>query len=127
MLDTSAFSAFLAGNAEVKEALGVAEEVFLCPTVLGEILAGFSLGEREGRNRGLLGSFLSSPRVRVLALDGETSERYAAIFAYLKRRGAPIPTNDLWIAAAAMQHGLALLTLDAHFLKVPQIIVRLFA
>jgi predicted nucleic acid-binding protein len=44
----------------------------------------------------------------------------------LRKRGTSIPTNDIWIAASAMQYGLRLLTADRHFLKVPQIIVDFF-
>ena len=59
-------------------------------------------------------------------VDDETAVRYAAIKDNLRREGTPIPTNDLWIAATASQHGLRLQTLDAHFLRVPQIIVDFF-
>jgi tRNA(fMet)-specific endonuclease VapC len=126
MLDTSAFSAFFAGEPEVVEALGRAEEIALNPVVLGELLAGFAAGSREKKNRERLREFLSSPRVRVLPLDEESSERYATIYHHLRERGTPIPTNDLWIAASAMQHGLALFTRDRHFSRVPQIIARVF-
>jgi predicted nucleic acid-binding protein len=53
----------------------------------------------------------------------ETAERYAHIYAYLRKNGRPIPTNDLWIAASAMEHSAELLTCDAHFLSVVQILV----
>jgi len=56
-------------------------------------------------------------------LDQETAARYAAILNTLRNAGTPIPTNDIWIAATAMQHGLRLLTTDAHYVKVPQVIV----
>ena len=58
-----------------------------------------------------------------MVLDEETAERYAVIAAYLQSQGTPIPTNDLWIAATAMQYGLKLLTTDTHYQRVPQIIV----
>ena len=124
MLDTSAYSALLRGNAEVKQAVQEADEIFLNPVVLGELYAGFAMGGREKKNLKILKEFLSSPRAQVTVLDEETSERYAAIFTYLRARGTPIPTNDLWIAATAMQHGLKLLTTDAHYRNVPQIIVH---
>jgi len=92
--------------------------------VLGEILAGFVSGKRNEKNRAELAGFLESPRVSLIDLDDATAERYAMIYATLKTAGTPIPTNDLWIAASAMQHGLFLLTLDAHFTKVPQILTR---
>lgn len=124
MLDTSAYSALLRGHGEIKQAIQEAGEIFLNPVVLGELLAGFAMGGKDKRNRNILKEFLSSPRVELVTLDEETSERYAAIIAYLRARSTPIPTNDLWIAATAMQYGLKLLTTDTHYQKVPQIIVE---
>ena len=92
--------------------------------VLGELLAGFLMGRNEKRNRDILEDFLSSPRVTIVEIDEETSERYALIVQSLRMKGTPIPTNDLWIAASAMQHGLRVLTTDKHYLKVPQIIAQ---
>ena len=125
MLDTSAYSDFLKGNPSIKLALQQADEIFLNPVILGELFAGFSLGKDEKKNRAILEDFLSSPRVNILLIDQETSERYAVITKYLRVKGAPIPTNDLWIAASAMQFGLKVLTTDRHFLKVPQIITEM--
>jgi len=53
--------------------------------------------------------------MRVVPIDADTVGFYADIYARLRRQGRPIPTNDLWIAASAMQQGLRLLTLDRHF------------
>jgi len=62
--------------------------------------------------------------VRIVEIDEETAERYAVVTDYLRRAGTPVPTNDLWIAASAMQHGLKVLTADAHYLKIPQVIAE---
>ncbi|MBI1819019.1 MAG: type II toxin-antitoxin system VapC family toxin [Nitrospirae bacterium] len=126
MLDTSAYSAFLKGNAEIKLSLQRADDVFLNPVILGELLAGFLGGKREKKNKGILQEFLSAPRVKVLNIDEETSERYAIIFNHLREHGTPVPTNDLWIAASAMQHGLKVLTTDRHYLRMPQIITEYY-
>lgn len=126
MLDTSAYSAFLRGNAEIKSSLQQASEIFLNPVILGELLAGFLMGKREKKNRTVLQEFLSSSRVKVVEIDEETSERYAVIINYLRKEGTPIPTNDLWISASAMQYGLKVLTTDSHYLKVPQIITEYY-
>ena len=123
VLDTSAYSAFLRGNEAVARALQEADEITLTPVILGELAAGFLLGKHEKRNRTVLREFLASPRVKIREIDEETSERYAVIFTYLREQGTPIPTNDIWIAASAMQHGLKLITTDAHYRKVPQVIV----
>lgn len=124
MLDTSAYSAFLRGNAEVNQALQAAEEIYLNPVVLGELAAGFARGGREKKNKDILREFLASPRVRIAVIDEETAERYAAILTYLRSKGKPMPTNDLWIASTAMQHGLKLITTDGHYRDAPQIIVE---
>jgi tRNA(fMet)-specific endonuclease VapC len=124
MLDTSAYSAYLRGNEDVKRAVQEADEIYLNPVVLGELYAGFAHGGKEKKNRDILKEFLASPRVQVAVIDEETSERYAAIIAYLWVKGTPIPTNDLWIAATAMQYGLKLVTTDSHYRQVPQIIVE---
>lgn len=126
MLDTSAISAFFRGHEEIKQQMGTAEELCVSPVAIGELLAGLAMGKGERRNRGILQEFLASPRMRVIDIDEETAERYAAIFSHLRKGGTPIPTNDLWIAASTMQHGLKLLTTDRHYLKVPHIITNCF-
>ena len=75
----------------------------------------------------MLKQFLASPRVRVVDMDEETAERYAVILNSLWKIGRPIPTNDLWIAASAMQYGLTILTTDAHFNHVAQVLVHYIA
>jgi tRNA(fMet)-specific endonuclease VapC len=124
MLDTSAYSAFMKGHAEVKLALQKAEEIVLNPVILGELKAGFRAGNRLRRNEREIQIFFSSPRVRFVDITQETAERYAVIVHFLRKAGTPIPTNDIWIAASAMEHGLRVLTTDLHYQKVPQIVVE---
>jgi tRNA(fMet)-specific endonuclease VapC len=83
-----------------------------------KLLAGFRGGDREAGNRDQFLAFLSSPRVLMLTIDRDTAEHYAAVYAHLRRKGRPIPTNDLWIAASALQHGMALLGQDSHFADI---------
>lgn len=97
----------------------------LNPVVLGELRAGFLKGTRLAANLAELAQFLASPRVVLVAVDEDTAERYAAILDSLRRAGAPIPTNDVWIAASAMQHGSVLLTTDPHFRAVAQIVAEI--
>lgn len=125
LLDTSAYSAFMRGEASAKTAIQSADEIYLNATVLGELIAGFTQASKESKNRRELEEFLASPRVGILAVDEETSERYAVILTSLRSAGTPIPTNDIWIAASTMQYGLKLLTFDAHFEKCQQIIVEM--
>jgi tRNA(fMet)-specific endonuclease VapC len=126
LLDTSAYAAFHAGHAGVGEAVRRAGRIFVNAVVLGELRAGFCRSAHRARNEAYLRTFLNAPRVGILDVDAETSERYAAILDALRQAGAPIPTNDIWIAASAMQHGLVVVTTDAHFRRVPQILVQCF-
>ena len=90
---------------------------------MGELLAGFASGSYAAKNRRELAEFLSNPRVRQLAVDNETAEHYAVLFAGLRRKSRPVPTNDLWIAASAMQHGYAVFSFDKHFTEMDNLIV----
>lgn len=124
LVDTSAYSAFLRRHPGVYEEMSRADELRITPIVLGELLSGFRKGSRFEENLSLLRRFLASPRVDGLGVDDETADRYAVIQDTLRRQGSPIPTNDLWIAASALQHGLRLLTTDRHFRAVPQVVVN---
>lgn len=110
------------GRADVIAPLRDASEIYLNAVVLGELLAGFARGAHRQSNWADLDRFLESPRVNLLEVDEETAQRYAVIHDGLQTAGSLIPTNDIWIAASAMQHGLPLLTLDAHFARIPQIV-----
>lgn len=122
LLDTSAYSNLMRGNKKIAELLDEADEVFLCAIVVGELLAGFKRGSREQDNKSVLKDFLSVTNVGVLYIDDSTAERYSIILDYLKKSGTPIPTNDIWIAASAMQNGLVLLTTDQHFSLLPHVV-----
>jgi tRNA(fMet)-specific endonuclease VapC len=126
LIDTSAYSAFMRGHQEIKELFQVAEHLYLNPIIIGELHAGFGRGRKRSQNEALLHQFLASPRVQILRIDEETAERYSAILNSLWAAGTPIPTNDLWIAATAMQYGLEIVTTDSHYQKVLQVLVRHF-
>jgi tRNA(fMet)-specific endonuclease VapC len=115
LLDTNVLAAFFAGDPETVEAFQRANSLAVNTVVLGELLAGFTMGTRAGENRRLLARFLANPRVDLLPLGPDTAEHYAGVFSQLRRKGRPIPSNDMWVAASALQHGLVLFTRDAHF------------
>jgi tRNA(fMet)-specific endonuclease VapC len=123
LVDTSAYSAFMRGHGRVASTLQEADAVAVTPVILGELRAGFMRGAHRRKNEGELARFLASARVFVIGIDEETAERYAIIVDSLRSAGTPIPTNDIWIAASAMQHGLGVLTTDDHFARVPQVAV----
>ena len=123
-LDTNVYSAFMRGVPAAVHALRRAHEIHIPLIVLGEVLAGIAAGTRVEANRETLTRFMASSRVSLLNPDEKTASHYAEIFATLRANGSPIPTNDLWIAALARQHRLALLTFDSHFAAVPGLAVQ---
>jgi predicted nucleic acid-binding protein len=125
-MDTNIYASFKGGDHRVVEAFRNCDLIGVDITVIAELFSGFSLGGKEKRNRQELESFLNSPRVEVLLHDLETAEYYALIVRRLKAKGKPIPTNDIWIAANAMKHGLALYSFDGHFEEIEGLL-RLFS
>jgi tRNA(fMet)-specific endonuclease VapC len=119
LLDTSRLSDALSEDAAVLDVLETAEAIFVPAIALGEIRSGFRKGKRRGENEARLSWFLSQDGVSTLPIDGPVAHRYAALHQELRARGKPIPTNDLWIASVALEHGLVLYTRDANFEGVP--------
>jgi tRNA(fMet)-specific endonuclease VapC len=123
-LDTNRLTDLFQGDRELSDRLGECDEVWVPLVVLGEIKAGFYGGSQQHRNEGLLVKFLAKPTVGILIPGRETAEHYGRLFVQLKRAGTPIPDNDIWIAALALEHDLALITRDRHFEFVPQLLRR---
>jgi tRNA(fMet)-specific endonuclease VapC len=123
-LDTNRLTDLFQGDAELADRLGECDEVWIPLVVLAEIKAGFYGGSQQHRNEILLQTFLAKPTVGILFPARETAEHYARLFVQLKRAGTPIPDNDLWIAALALEHDLLLITRDRHFEQVPQLLRR---
>ena len=122
VIDTNVYAAFKMNDPRVTGRLRTAEQIALSPVVMAELLAGFRGGDRESDDRSALQQFLASPRVVLLSIDRDTAEHYAAAYTALRRKGKPIPTNDLWIAASALQHGMGLCSLDGHFAEIDGLI-----
>lgn len=121
-LDTNRLTDLFQGDAALAELLATCEEVWIPLFVLAEIKAGFYGGARGNRNEGLLQRLLAKGTVGVLLPSRETAEHYARLFVQLKRAGTPVPNNDLWIAALALEHDLLLITRDKHFERIPQLL-----
>ena len=98
-----------------------AEAVFLPFVVVAELRAGFAVGKRGAENERILQRFVMKPGVGALFADEQTTHFYAATYRQLRQQGTPIPTNDMWIAALVLQHGLALCARDRHFDHLPQL------
>lgn len=118
LLDTNAYVAFKQGDPQAIAIVQRAPTIGVNSIVLGELLGGFGRSAREDTNRKELDQFLASPRVTVLPIDSRTAEHYAVVYLALRKAGTPIPTNDMWIAACAVQHGLDLFSYDGHFRAV---------
>lgn len=118
LLDTNAYSALAKGDGAVAEAVRRAQSLVFSAVVAGELLHGFRAGSRYPKNLATLEQFLDQPFVEFLLVTFATAERFARIAADLRRRGTPIPTNDIRIAAHAMESGAELLSFDAHFGRV---------
>ena len=117
-LDTSAYSRFRSGDERVHELIATAEAVLIPATVLGELHGAFEMGLRARENRVALSEFLSESFVRVVPTSADVARQYGRVYAALRRAGTPIPANDIWIAAAALDQGACLLTFDTDFERV---------
>ena len=87
---------------------------------MGELLYGFRQGPRLKQNLTELRSFLSRPYASFVPVGPVTADRYSRIMASLRAKGQPIPTNDVWIAAHAMETGADLVSADSHFGHIDQ-------
>ena len=119
LLDTNAYVRFLRGDEKVMTYLAQADSVCMSVFVLGELYAGFRAGGKERNNRQILERFLLKPTVTVLEATIETADIFGLIMASLKKSGNPIPINDVWIAAHALETGSILLTYDDNFAAIP--------
>ena len=120
-LDTNRYTDLCRGDESVVKAVENADEVLLPFIVIGELRAGFAVGEQGLRNDAVLRRFLLKSGVEVLYADDQTTHHYAAVYRQLRKQGTPIPTNDMWIAALVLQHSLILLARDTHFDALPQL------
>jgi tRNA(fMet)-specific endonuclease VapC len=121
LLDTNRYTDFVRGEPSVVQSIQAAATIFIPFIVLGELRSGFAAGTRSRENEAILTRILQRPTVAALYADGETTRHYAAVYLQLRRQGTPLPTNDLWIAALAIQHELVLFSRDPHFQHVPQL------
>lgn len=115
LLDTNAYTAFARGDRVMAEVVRRAGAVHLSVITVGELLHGFRNGTRYHDNLAVLTRFSEQPWVTVLPVTRATAERYARIATAQRRKGRPIPSNDLWIAAHAMETGADLVSYDDHF------------
>lgn len=123
-IDTNAYTEIRQGaNREAIQMLEEAEAVYIPSVVVGELFAGFYQGSQTRRNLAELKNFFEIPGVEFIPATIPICERYGLLVAELRRKGKPIPTNDIWIAATALETGSRLLSYDKHFDAIHGLIV----
>ncbi len=121
-LDTNRYSDLANAVPEVVQFLEDAAEQLVMPFItIAELRAGFAMGHRGQANEQALQRFLQRDDVVTLYPDEQTTVQYALVYQHLRRQGTPIPTNDMWLAAVVLQHGLTLYARDKHFDHLPQV------
>ncbi|EKD62346.1 MAG: PilT protein-like protein [uncultured bacterium] len=121
LLDTNSYSFFIKGDRSVTKEIYNSEFVYLSIISVGELYAGFQRGSKFSENVGILVRFLGKERMGVLKISIETAKIYGRITNELYKKGTPIPTNDVWIAAQAIETASVLVTHDSHFLEIPKL------
>jgi len=116
LLDTNIVIAMLSGEPSVVGRAGATDEFFISSTIAGEMFYGAFNSANVDENMQCIESFLTE--AVLLPCDGRTARLYGQIKSLLRRRGRPIPDNDIWIAASAIQHSLTLVTRGIHFNEV---------
>jgi tRNA(fMet)-specific endonuclease VapC len=121
-LDTSVAVRFLNGDVKITERVLTLPEVILPTIVVGELLFGAENSTRPLQNLPRYLEFISV--CVVVPLDRATAAVYARIRLALKRKGRPIPMNDVWIAAQCLEHNWVLVTDDTDFNYVDGMILE---
>lgn len=121
LIDTNIVIALFGNERTVLQHLTPEVEVFTPAIVLGEVYYGAYKSSRVQENISRINQFAS--RAAVLECDLVTAQLYGQIKDGLRRKGRPIPENDIWIAAIAMQHDLTLVTRDSHFEEIDGLLV----
>ena len=121
LIDSNRFIDFCAGDDEVVGTFESAALLVVPFVVLAEIRVGAQLAKRGENQVRILNELLNQPGVRTVHSTDGTTHHYATIFAQLRRKGTPVPTNDIWIAELALEHNLVLYTRDDHFNQIPSV------
>jgi len=123
LIDTNIYSYAMRGDTDIINTLQQVAQIGISAISIGELLSGFRAGNKEKTNRQQLNQFLDTPRVTLYSVNDKTAEYYSLILDQLKTNGTPIPTNDIWIAAVAFQHGLPVYTKDKHFSNIKGLLI----
>ena len=116
LLDTNIAIALFAGDPVVKQKVRNVEYIAVAPPIIGELCFGAQKSNKTTENLNKIDILVQQSII--FLCDLETAQWYGTIKDQLQREGRPIPDNDIWIAAIAMQHDLILVTRDSHFDEV---------
>ncbi|MDT8392186.1 MAG: type II toxin-antitoxin system VapC family toxin [Lentisphaeria bacterium] len=119
ILDTNIIIAFFARQDHVISKVQMAREIVVPAIVLGELYYGARKSARTIENLERLDIF--ALKSSIMTVDTDTAREYGQLKDELRAKGSPIPENDIWIAALARQHGIALVSRDEHFKVVDDI------
>ena len=116
LLDTNIITAWLKGEAEIVEKIDKAKAIYIPVIVVGEYYYGALFSAHIQKNKTAIQNLIQ--RHGSLPIDEATALAYGEIKSELRKRGKPIPENDIWIAATALRHELVLATRDKHFREI---------
>jgi tRNA(fMet)-specific endonuclease VapC len=122
LLDTNAVLALQKSDPALLRFLNSDDELFIPAIVIGELYYGAANSERVAENRTVIEALITESAV--LVCDSVTARIYGDIRHALKIKGRPIPENDIWIGAIALQYGLTLITQDTHFQEIDGLAVE---
>lgn len=122
LLDTNIIAAWFNGEISIANKIDKAKEVHIPVIVVGELYYGAAFSIQVEKNIKNIQNLTN--RYDVLHLDIETTKCYGDIKAALRKRGKPIPENDIWIAAIAQRYQLTLVTRDKHFKEIETISLK---
>lgn len=120
LIDTNVLISLFRGDENIAAEIGAYDRILVPTVVIGEFKAGINAAVKAGKaQQRQLDEFLDSAAVSVIPVSEDVSDAYARIFRVLKANGTPIPQNDMWIAACAVETGATLYSKDAHFSLIP--------
>ena len=115
-LDTTAYIDLFRGNKAVAQFLSECEKVVVPAAVVAELFDGFFSTPDSIEDQVAMELFLSRPNVRFKDADLSVAMRYGFLARQLRKKGRPIPVNDIWTAATAFEVGAsAIVSYDRHF------------
>ena len=121
LLDTNIVIAFFAQESDISDKMQAADAFFIPSVVLGELYFGARKSGKPAQNLKRIDDLAMT--TNVLGCDAEAAHHYGQIKDALRRKGRPIPENDIWIAAITLQHDLTLVTRDTHFEQIDGLLI----